>query len=795
MEGSTSAEQVAIPADIDLTERQEQILGCLACVSNGEEAYATEASRQIVACTELSRSKVLHGLIYLQDRGLVDVRPRTTPPKPGTVGPSQNEHGLTAQGRAFLPDSWKPCDNREARQHPFTNLSKLQTSFMRCISCLTERGMEATAIDIADCTGRTVGTTSTMLDKFVQQNFLNKDPTEHRPRKQGGRQPFQYSPTPLVEPHMPKPPSTLDCRHFNKEAERLYASFTDQQRRALGCVACLWGKTKRGEIAGVQNGLIADCQELPARTVVSSTSRFSELGIVEMESGFNESRNRTLMTPTVLGKKLFTLTTLADTCTSDVSTSGQEIIHLEKTVSKCMGCIWTKQYAKEEKPAASTSMIAQCSGLSLKSVQLVVKRMADTGRIKRTMSPTDDLRGTRMPTVTYSPLTYLRELPPVGGSRCALPIYTDVPDHFVQPLGKSFLKLPPRPKKLRVFDEPWVIKSMAHSTLTAEEEVALGRMIQDRSNPEQSEAALETFIRHNFKLAIWGVSQAKSDLIFLPYEDAILVAQRAISYAAERFDPEMGTKFSTYAAFWLRQKLQRAAADYINVPFRDYLLFPKAYYAVQDFQTQYDRFPSIVELSRDMQLPPNHVDRILQRRHHAVSLMTMRLETYLDDEEEASTFHSVVGQDDPSLARADLIHSLTRLNQYLSPAERDIITNITADAGIPVFNILTAHNLSPGHASGVRNRVTSLLQHPFFGILAALDGSFDWQAEAACSKLNHDPVVSKRQGQIGRQTMRICQACPVSKQCSSYAAKARPALTAGIWGGKRPLSYSAAPTA
>jgi RNA polymerase primary sigma factor len=47
----------------------------------------------------------------------------------------------------------------------------------------------------------------------------------------------------------------------------------------------------------------------------------------------------------------------------------------------------------------------------------------------------------------------------------------------------------------------------------------------------------------------------------LPFEDVIQVGNLGLIKAAERFDPEMGNRFSTYATWWIRQAIGRAIED------------------------------------------------------------------------------------------------------------------------------------------------------------------------------------------------------------------------------------------
>ena len=197
--------------------------------------------------------------------------------------------------------------------------------------------------------------------------------------------------------------------------------------------------------------------------------------------------------------------------------------------------------------------------------------------------------------------------------------------------------------------------------LTHEEEIDLGRRIREGDGTARSK-----LIERNLRLVIPIAKKYRG--MGLPFGDLIQEGNIGLMRAADKFDPEKGFRFSTYATWWIRQAVQRAVADKgrtIRVPVHMGEKIRKMARTYNELSAQLEREPSDEEVAERLGWDVDRVKDVKSAIPDAASLNqplssdegSSELGDLIEDERESG----VVGEVVEELETSHLMESVARL--------------------------------------------------------------------------------------------------------------------------------------
>ncbi len=187
------------------------------------------------------------------------------------------------------------------------------------------------------------------------------------------------------------------------------------------------------------------------------------------------------------------------------------------------------------------------------------------------------------------------------------------------------------------------------------------------------EGARRAMVESNLRLVVSLAKRYQG--LGLSLEDLIQEGNLGLIMAAERFDPERGTRFSTFASWWILQTVRQALKNHghtVRIPSHLFKKLRELRGATDAFYQEHGRAPDSDQLARRLGWEWEEVVR-LQRTTHDANV----LDRPVGEEEDTTLDELIQSEEYPCPEGAALrrlqVESLARLVAGLSEREREVL--------------------------------------------------------------------------------------------------------------------------
>jgi RNA polymerase sigma-B factor len=194
-----------------------------------------------------------------------------------------------------------------------------------------------------------------------------------------------------------------------------------------------------------------------------------------------------------------------------------------------------------------------------------------------------------------------------------------------------------------------------------------------------------------------------------PLDDLVQVASLGLIKAVDRFDPERGVEFSTYATHTIVGELKRHFRDKgwaIRAPRRMQELYLQLGKVVGTLSQELGHSPTIAELAAEVEVSE---EEVLEALEAGQAYRSASLDAPVGNEE-GETLGAHLGEEDVSLADVESRATLSPLLAQLPPRER-LILHLRFFEGLTQSEIATRLNISQMHVSRLLARSVSELRN------------------------------------------------------------------------------------
>ncbi|MEA3345758.1 MAG: sigma-70 family RNA polymerase sigma factor [Chloroflexota bacterium] len=233
---------------------------------------------------------------------------------------------------------------------------------------------------------------------------------------------------------------------------------------------------------------------------------------------------------------------------------------------------------------------------------------------------------------------------------------------------------------------------------------------------EIGEAARRRLTRANTRLVISIAKKYRGHGV--SFLDLIQEGNLGLMKAVEKFDYRRGTRFSTYATWWIRQSITRTLPSQgrtIRIPIQMSARIRGMYKASQRLEQDLGRRPTPEEIAEEMDLDPEKVRLMIKASYHPLSL-----EKPVGEEEEDSELGDFIEDefiDSPAdrIGQELLAERLEQVLDTLTPREARILRlrfGLQGGHSYTLKEVGQKFNLTRERIRQIQNKALRRLRHP-----------------------------------------------------------------------------------
>lgn len=214
----------------------------------------------------------------------------------------------------------------------------------------------------------------------------------------------------------------------------------------------------------------------------------------------------------------------------------------------------------------------------------------------------------------------------------------------------------------------YLIEIGSSPLLTAEEEVHYARLAR-----KGDDKARNHMVRCNLRLVVKIARRYLNR--GLPLLDLVEEGNLGLIRAVEKFDPERGFRFSTYATWWIRQNIERAIMNQtrtIRLPIHIIKELNRILREARNMTQRLDHEPTFEDIAKALGENPNDVNKLLRLNER-----TLSVDTPMGDDTEKPLLEALADQqnDGPAeiLEDNNIRSQLDECLQLLNEKQRSIL--------------------------------------------------------------------------------------------------------------------------